>query len=302
MAYENIIRAINGTLWAIAPEKMEAMLAILDLRVRGIKADAETIAAVSAAARKDRQSRQVKQVAILPILGTITQRADMMTEASGFASADAIGKEFDRLMGDASVSAIVLDVDSPGGSVFGVDELSAKIHAARGGKPIVAVANSYAASAAYYIATAADELVVTPTGQVGSVGVMAVHVDVSAAKEKLGIRPTYVHYGKHKVEYSEDFPLSEDARDELQRMVDAYGRAFDAAVARNRGVSVAEVRDNYGQGRVYLAKEAVSRGMADRVDTLEGTIGRLQAGSYRKPRRAAQALQNRLTLRRHLTR
>jgi len=300
--YERIIAAINGTIWAIAPEKMDAMLAVLDMRCHGIRADAETIAAVTEAARRDRASRQQKQEAILPVLGTITQRADMITEASGFASADAIGKEFDRLMADASVSAVVLDIDSPGGSVFGIEELGDKIFSARGGKPIVAVANSYAASAAYWVATAADELVVAPGGQAGSVGVMAVHVDASGLNEQVGLRPTYVHYGKNKVEYSEDFPLSEDARDELQRTVDAYGKRFDAAVARNRGTTAAEVRDNFGQGRVYLAKEAVSRGMADRVDTLEATIGRLQAGTYRKPRRAAQALQNRLTLRRHLTR
>jgi len=299
--YERILQAVTGTLWAIAPDKLDQMMAVLDLRVRGGHVDAGMIAEVAAAARKDRAVRTTKQVAVLPILGTLTQRADLMTESSGFASTESIGREFDRLIAEPSVASIVLDVDSPGGSVYGVRELSDKIFAARGTKRIVAVANSYAASAAYYIATAADELVVTPSGQVGSIGVVAVHLDASELNAAMGIKPTYITYGRYKAEFNEDEPLPDEARAEAQRNVDVIGKQFDRDVARNRGTTAAVVRSDFGQGRVYLAQEAVERGMADKVGTLEETVQRLQEGTYRTNRRSVQAARNRLALHKHLT-
>ena len=299
--YDRILQAVTGTLWAIAPEKLDQMMAVLDVRVRGGHIDAAMIAEVTAAARKDRATRTQKQVAVLPVLGTLTQRADLMTEASGFGSTEAIGKEFDRLVAEPSVSAIVLDVDSPGGSVYGVPELSEKIYAARGTKPIVAVANSYAASAAYYVGTAADELVVTPSGQVGSVGVMAVHLDTSQMNETMGVKSTYITYGEHKAEFNKDEPLSQESRQEAQRNVDAIGKQFDRDVARNRGVTASVVRSEFGQGRVYLAQEAIERNMADKVATLADTVQRLQEGTYRRKRRSVQGLRNKLALQKHLT-
>ena len=299
MPYDNILKAVTGTSWAIAPEKLDAMMAVLDLRVRGLRVDPVIVAEVTAAARKDRALRRAGEVAVLPILGVLSQRADIFTEASGFGSTDAIGREFDKLVADTDTSAIVLDVDSPGGTVAGVQELADKIFTARGSKPIVAVANAEAASTAYWIATAADEVVVTPSGQVGSVGVMAVHLDRSAANEKDGLNPTYITYGERKAELAEDKPLSDEARAQAQQIVDSYGREFEASLARNRGVTASVVRADFGQGRMFRAGEAVKRGMADRVATLEETVTRLQSGSFRRPRRAARAAQNRLTLLKH---
>jgi len=181
---------------------------------------------------------------------------------------------------------------------MGTKELADKIHAARGGKPIVAVANAYAASAAYYLAAATDEVVVTPTGQVGSIGTMAVHVDQSGLNEQVGLKPTYIHYGENKVRGNPDTPLDDESREEIQKMVDTYGRQFEADVAAYRGQTVAVVRSEFGQGSMFTAKEAVSAGLADRVDTLEATLERLSAGTYRKPRRTVRGLKNTLALKR----
>src|SRR5690606_12609791 len=111
------------------------------------------------------------------------------------------------------VGTIVLDVDSPGGGVYGVAEFAEEIYKARGQKRIVAVANSMAASAAYWIATAADELVVTPGGEVGSIGVYMLHEDWSGAYEKAGIKPTVIKFGENKAEGIDVEPLSESAQE-----------------------------------------------------------------------------------------
>jgi signal peptide peptidase SppA len=163
----------------------------------------------------------------------------------------------------------VMDVDSPGGSVFGVHKLSQKIFEARGKKPIVAIANSEAYSAGYYIASAADELWVTPTGMVGSIGVLSMHVDWSRWNDQQGLGVTYIHAGKYKVEGNADGPLDKESRAEMQRHVDRYYRMFVESVARNRTTTVERVESEFGQGRIVGAQDAVRRGMADRVGTLE---------------------------------
>jgi signal peptide peptidase SppA len=176
---------------------------------------------------------------------------------------------------DARIGAIVFDVNSPGGSVTGVDELSKMIYDARGSKPIVAVANHLMASAAYWIGTAADELVVTPSGEVGSIGVFAAHQDVSAAMEKEGVKTTLISAGKYKTEGNPFEPLTDEAHASIQARVDDYYSMFTKAVARNRGVNVADVRGGFGEGRVVGAQQAVSLGMADRVATLDDVISGL---------------------------
>jgi len=136
---------------------------------------------------------------------------------------------------------------------------------------------------------------------VGSIGVVAVHLDASELNAAMGIKPTYITYGRYKAEFNEDEPLPDEARAEAQRNVDVIGKQFDRDVARNRGTTAAVVRSDFGQGRVYLAQEAVERGMADKVGTLEETVQRLQEGTYRTNRRSVQAARNRLALHKHLT-
>jgi signal peptide peptidase SppA len=173
--------------------------------------------------------------------------------------------------------------------VYGVEELAAEIYQARGQKPVVAVANSLAASASYWIAASADELVVTPSGEVGSIGVFAMHEDMSGLMEQMGVRVSLISAGKHKTETNPFEPLTDEARAALQEQVDGYYEMFVRAVARGRGVGVADVRGGFGEGRLVGAKEAVRLGMADRVETMEQTIGRLSR-RHRNGRSAAADL------------
>lgn len=270
-----LTEALN-TPWAILPEKLHVIMAVLHRHEAGIKLSAEEIAAVT---KPGRPASISGGIAVLPLFGTIAARANLMTEMSGGTSAEKFTNTFRGAMADPNVGAIVIDVDSPGGTVQGVDELAAEIYKARGVKPVVAVANHLAASAAYWIATAAEELYVTPSGEVGSIGVFAAHDDVSKAYEQQGVKTTLISAGKYKTEGNPYEPLSEESRASIQKRVDEYYNMFTAAVARNRGVSVDAVRGGFGEGRVVGAKEAVKLGMVDRIATFDETIARLQKRS-----------------------
>jgi len=293
--YSNILSAIFGTVWAIQPEKLHAIMGFLDARIRGLALDADTVEKLAASNRNGSQPVVNRSVAVMPIYGTIANRVGLLDEASGGISSKEIGRAFDALVADESVGAIVMDIDSPGGDYAGTPELADKIFAARGTKPIVAVADSLAASALYWIGSAADEFVVTPSGDVGSVGVVAVHTDWSEFNADEGIKPTYITYGENKAEFNPDAPLGDSAREELQRQVNLAGETFVKAVARNRGTTAAKVKSDFGQGRTYPAREAVERGMADRVATLEDTIARM-AGMKKASGKRARIERERLAL------
>jgi signal peptide peptidase SppA len=269
-----VLRAFVETPWAIRPHKLAMLEEIIARHVSGEKLSAEEIQArINGASRP--ADRRVESVAVLPLFGTIFPRANLMTEMSGATSAEKFGAQFAGLINDPEIDAIVLDVDSPGGQVGGIDELSRQIYDSRGKKPIVAVANQDMASAAYYIGTAADEVVVSPSGEVGSIGVFAVHQDWSVAAHQDGVKISIIKEGKYKAEANPYQPLTDEARAAIQENVREYYDSFVGAVARNRGVSDEAVRNGFGQGRMVTAKRAVEMGMADRVGTLNQTIQQL---------------------------
>jgi signal peptide peptidase SppA len=162
--------------------------------------------------------------------------------------------------------------------------------ALRGDKPIVAVANSMAASAAFWIASAADQVSVTPSGQVGSIGVFAAHEDISGRLEAEGINVTLVHAGKFKVEGNPFEPLTEEAEAHIQGRVDATFQKFIGAVAAGRGITAATVEKDFGQGRLVDADEALAAGMVDRIETLEQAIDRMRGVQSKSSIRAQTEL------------
>jgi len=274
---------IEETPWAILPSRLRQWVAALasdepDEQIRA-RFDSGQRAAVPSG----------PGVGVIQIIGPISQRTTLLEALFGFGtSTNRVGAEIKALVADPGVKAIVLDIDSPGGSVFGVQELAQTILDAREVKPVIAMANSLMASAAYWIGSAASEVVASPSAMVGSVGVVVVHMDESKMLEAIGIKPTFITAGKYKAEGDPAQPLSEAARDRLQEMVDQYYSAFVGGVARGRGVPVAEVRTNYGQGRLLTAREALSAGMVDRIATMDETLGRVLGG---KRGQAAKALE-----------
>jgi signal peptide peptidase SppA len=266
-----ILEAFMSTPWAILPEKLTVLEEVVMRHLSGEKLSADEIEArVHGAQRPPEQ--MVQSVAVLPLFGTIFPRANLMTDVSGATSAESFGARFNQLMADPNIDAIVLDVDSPGGQASGVLELSKAIFDARGSKPVVAVANHLMASAAYWIASAADEIVVTPSAQVGSIGVFSVHQDMSAAMEKDGVKTTLISAGKYKTEGNQFEPLTDEARAAIQDSVDEVYDRFVGAVAGNRAKTTDQVKSDFGQGRLVRANQAVRMGMADRVGTLDDVI------------------------------
>lgn len=276
--YPQIVRAVRETPWAIMPGKLAEIVSMLSERHAGHRFTQEEIQARIGQSGARRDMQMAGSVAILPVYGVISGRADMFTQMSGGTSVQRLQTTFLDAVDDDNVTAIVLDIDSPGGSTDLIPELAATIRGARGKKPLVAVANTRAASAAYWIGAQADELVVTPSGDVGSIGVFAAHSDLSGAQEKLGVKTTLISAGKFKTEGNPYEPLSDEARASIQATVDEYYDAFVGDVAKGRRVSVQTVREQYGQGRMLTAEKALTAGMVDRVETLEAAVQRLARG------------------------
>jgi signal peptide peptidase SppA len=224
-----------------------------------------------------------KSIAILPIHGVLEARPTMLGRFLGMSSYESIGYQFDMLMADESVRGVILDVMSPGGMVYGAQELAHKIYSARGIKPIVAVANPLAASGGYWPAAAADRMVMTPSGSVGSVGAIWEHVDFSQADQQKGVKVTAIRsaVSPNKAEASESEPLSDEARADIQAKVDDVGERFVADLAKFRGLSVDHVKENFGKGRTVGSKQAMAAGMVDRIDTLQNVAMKMAAGRVR---------------------
>lgn len=272
LRYAHIVSFVRDTPWAVLPSKLAEITGFLARRAAGDVVDAETLAELRAAARDRPKLRANGDIAVLPLYGTIVQRAGMLSDFSGGTSIEEFRREFRALLHDPSVAAIVLDVDSPGGAVPGVEEMAAELYRARGVKPISAVADTLCASAAYWLASAADELVVSPSAEVGSIGVFGAHEDWSRWYDQAGITTTLISAGRFKTEGNPFEPLSDEARAAFQKRVDESYDMFVRAVARGRGVPVATVRGGFGEGRLVGAREAVQLGMADRVATLDDVV------------------------------
>ncbi len=213
-------------------------------------------------------------IAVIPILGTLVKRSLGMEAASGLTSYSEIAAMLDAAVADPMVSGILLDIDSPGGEASGSFELARRVREAATIKPVWAVANDAAYSAAYAIAASAQRLFVTETGGVGSIGVIALHVDQSIKDANDGYRYTAITAGAHKNDYSPHEPLSDAAKLELQSEVDRLYAIFTEHVAAMRRLDLDAVRAT--EAGLYFGSNAVVQGLADGVQTLDATLTEFQ--------------------------
>jgi len=203
-------------------------------------------------------------LAVIPVHGVLSYRADELMEwFFGDTSYEAIRESFRAAVSDPAVKAIVLDVDSPGGEVSGCFDLVDEIYQARGTKPIYAVVNETAFSAAYAIASAAETVYLSRTAGAGSIGVITVHLDQSKFDEQQGAKYTVIHTGARKADFNSHTPLSPEAQAIAQSMVNDAYEIFVKTVARNRGMTSQAVRDT--EAGLYFGKKAVESGLADAV-------------------------------------
>jgi signal peptide peptidase SppA len=257
--------------WAIRQGALDALAE----KFKGFRGESPEIeAAIRLAVTSTPDEYQVVNgVAIMPISGPITKQASFFSAIFGMTALDDLQVQFNQALNDPDVQAIVLDVNSPGGTVSGVDALSQMIYSARGDKPIIAFADGCMASAAYWLGSAADIIVAEKTAIVGSIGTLTMHKDLSEADKLAGVKRTYIASGKFKALANDAEPLGLDGRQMLQDMTDYLYAIFVEAVAKNRGVPVETVVENMADGRDFVGQQAVDAGLADTIGTMDTAIG-----------------------------
>jgi signal peptide peptidase SppA len=218
-------------------------------------------------------------VAVLDVAGVLTKAPSAWNRICGLSSTQTIQQDLQTALNDPTVKSILLRVESPGGMVDGTQELAAAVFAARDKKPVAALIDGLGCSAAYWVAAAASAIYITSdTTQVGSIGVVATHTDVSKAEENWGQKTTEITAGKYKRISSSYAPLSEEGRATIQGQVDHIYSVFVNEVAQFRGVSVDTVLADMADGRVFLGRQAIDAGLVDGVSTFQGLIGLLSQG------------------------
>ncbi|PIW39207.1 MAG: Clp protease ClpP [Hydrogenophilales bacterium CG_4_8_14_3_um_filter_62_83] len=248
--------------------KLEVILAVLGPRI-GL-----THAAVPANTITPRTAPTgATGIAVLPIYGTLVRRTVGLEAESGMASYQELATMLDTAVADPNVAAILLDIDSAGGESGGVFDLADRVAAAAKRKPVWALANDMAFSAAYAIGSAASRFIVTRTGGVGSIGVIAMHADQSVKDAKDGVRYTTVFAGARKNDLNPHEPISDEAHAFLKNEVERVYGMFVETVSRNRGVSADAVRAT--EASIYYGADAVAAGLADAVGTFDDALAQL---------------------------
>lgn len=268
--------------WAILPEKKREIDEIYATHLRGEKIDLKAIEATLGRPLNNPKTSYdvIDGVAVIDVEGVIAKKMNLFTAISGGVSTELLGKTFQAALEDPAVSAILLVVDSPGGSVDGPPALADAIYAARDRKPVVALADGMMASAAYWIGAAATQIfAASRTTVVGSIGVVATHLDVSGAEALRGVKTTEIVSGKYKRIASQYGPLSVEGRQSIQDQTDFLYSVFLDAITKFRGAASSEaVHAEMADGQLFFADQGVDHGLIDGIATCDELIARLAAG------------------------
>ncbi len=261
--------------WAICPEKLSEIRNIYQAHMRGPKIDWKAMEAqvlLMSGGKPEEPYQVMNGVAVIPVKGVLTKGMSFFSFLFGGSSMKQIGMAFDAALNDPLVKSILLDIDSPGGTVDGTDELAEQIFQARGQKPIIAYTDGTMTSAAYWIASAADEIYISgDTVMSGSIGVVATHIDQSRLDEAMGEKWTEITAGRYKRIASSHKPLTSEGALYIQDQVDYLYSAFVNVVARNRGVEPQEAL-SMADGKVFIGKQAIEVGLVDGVEAFSDLI------------------------------
>jgi len=258
--------------WAITETALQT---ILDIATR----ENEAPEAVAARLGKELQNTHTvierDGVAIIPVTGPLFRYANLFTMISGATSYEILAQDFMTALENPDITGIILDIDSPGGEVNGCAELAGMIFGARGRKPIIAYASGDAASGAYWIASAADEVVTSETSGLGSIGVVGVYRN---AKNDKGAAST-IEIVSSQSPFKRLDPETDTGRAKLQARIDAMGDVFVKTLARNRGIDPPQVLERFGGGDILIGDYAVTAGLADRIGSLEKLISEISSAT-----------------------
>ena len=279
--------------WAITTDMLQEIGGIYLTHLRGEKIDINAVEArIGHPLQNEKAEVQIiDNVAVITAHGVVAKRANMFMQISGGVSTEILADQIQAALDNPSVKALILDIDSPGGTVDGTFELADGLFNSRGDKPIVALANGLMASAAYAFGAATDAIYMTgPTTHVGSIGVVAAHTDYSRYEEKLGIKTTEIYAGKYKRIASQHEPLTADGKESIQASVDYLYSIFVERVATFRGVPVSTVLDGMADGKIFIGQQAIDAGLVDGISTLSDLIAELSMG--RMPEKQTSAKTN----------
>jgi signal peptide peptidase SppA len=261
--------------WAIAPEKLREIQAIYSTHLRGDKIDIDAIEArLGRPLANEQQDYQIMPggVAVLTLEGVMAPKANLFMRISGGVSTQIATKQIESAIVDPRVTAIVLSIDSPGGSVFGTPELGATVRELSNIKPIVTVSEATLASAAYWIASASNAIYISgPTVQVGSIGVATSH----SYDPKAAGTTTEITAGKYKRMASDKAPLSAEGLAYMQSHVDHLYSVFVDAVAAYRGTTPDAVLEHMADGRIFIGQQAIDAGLVDGFSTVDAMVEQL---------------------------
>lgn len=261
----------EGRTWAIVPEALETMM-------QRLQAFGDLKALEQAAARfveepEERDDFLLRNgVAVIPVHGPIFKRGSIWSFLFGGTPLSVLTSVLMDALADRDVQAVVLDIDSPGGTVSGTEAFGDLVYRARDQKPVVSFGNGMIASAAYWIGSGAHRVVVESTADVGSIGVLMTHYDWSREDEMMGLKRTFLTAGKYKALGNDAEPLSDLARKTFQAELDYVYSIFIETVARNRGVAAETVAGDMADGRIFIGQQAVDAGLSDEVGGLDTAI------------------------------
>jgi signal peptide peptidase SppA len=231
-------------------------------------------------------TRATKGVALIPVLGSLVNRGAWLDSRSGLTAYEGLDAQFKEAGSDPEIHSIVIDMDTPGGEAAGMFKLVSTIRQVGRSKRIVAVIDDMAASAGYGIASAASEIVVSPTSVVGSIGVVMIHLDRSGQLAEAGVKPTLIFAGRHKVDGHPFGPLPPEVIADKQRQIGMIYDQFTEAVAAGRGARTTVQRARETEARVFIGTDAVKAGLADRIGSLDQVLSEL---STKKPGRSTSS-------------
>jgi signal peptide peptidase SppA len=286
-----LLDIVNGP-WAIQPEKLQEIRAIYETHLKGEKINLDVARQQTGLPLENGSQgyNVVDGTAIIPVVGVIAKRMNLFHAISGGASTELVARDIRDALADPRVHSIILHIDSPGGTVDGTPALADLVREAGTQKTVVAFADGLIASAAYWIGSAASAIYIDgPTTEVGSIGVVARHVDVSQSEAKQGIKTTEISSGKYKRIASSYGPLSEEGRQSIQERTDYLYSIFVETIAANRGVSVDTVLQKMADGRIFIGQQAIDAGLVDGVSTLDALIASLANGNKPTTRPAGVA-------------
>lgn len=259
--------------WLMTGDALDSLMAVADRQ-----GDIQALEARLGRSLDNTRNVSVRDgVAVIPVTGPIFRYANLFTEISGATSTQVLATDIQTALDDPNIKGIIVSSDSPGGEATGINELAEMIYQARGIKPIKAYVGGQAASAMYWIASAADEVVVDDTAQLGSVGVV---LSLRKREDRPGEK-SYEIVSSNAPNKRPDLE-TEAGRAQLQTRTDELADVFLDKVARNRSIPREEVNDRFRQGGIATGAIAVEAGMADRLGSLEGLIAEL-AGSVSTP-------------------